>query len=71
MNIDLQINQAKQDIINAINKTNLPISIISIILDNLTNQIHMEENRILQEEQQKEAMAKEKAKQQESEVTTD
>lgn len=71
MNIDLQINQAKQDIINAINKTNLPISIISMILDSLTNQIHIEENRVLQEEQQKEAMAKEKAKQQESEVTTD
>lgn len=71
MNIDLQINKAKQDIINTINNTGLPISIISMILDSLTNQIYIEENRILQEEQQKEAMAKEKAKQQESEVTID
>ena len=48
--INLQINQAKQNIVKAINETNLPISIIRLIIDALAEEVRETEIKILEQE---------------------
>lgn len=48
--INLQINQAKRDIVNAINNTNLPISIIRLIIDALAEEVRETEMKVLEQE---------------------
>ena len=63
MTINLQINQAKQNITKAINDTNLPISIIRMIVDQLAQEVREAEYNALQQEAKVEREEKEREEQ--------
>lgn len=54
MGINLQINQTKQQIINILNQSNLPISIIHMLLNEISVQIERVEREVLNKEYQQE-----------------
>lgn len=54
MGINLQINQTKQQIINILNQSNLPISIIHMLLNEISIQIERVEREVLNKEYQQE-----------------
>ena len=63
MTINLQINQAKQNITKSINDTNLPISIIRMIIDQLAQEVREAEYNTLQPEAKAEREEKEREEQ--------
>ena len=71
MSINLQIQQAKESIIKAINDTHLPISILAMILDDLTRSIHTAEQQVLAQEKQQEIEKQQKAQAEQDEKTKD
>ena len=71
MSINLQIQQAKESIIKAINDTHLPISILVMILDDLTRSIHTAEQQVLAQEKQQEIEKQQKAQAEQDEKTKD
>lgn len=71
MSINLQIQQAKESIIKAINNTNLPISILAMILDDLTRSIHDAEQQVLMQEKQQEIERQQKEQAEQNEKTED
>ncbi len=76
MKINLQINQAKASIAKAINDTQLPISIIRMIIDGIAEEVRMAERSVLEQEmkeqrEQEEKEREEKEKEQANENTED
>lgn len=65
MTINLQINQAKQNIVDAINNSNLPISIMRMIVDGIAEEVREVERRTLEQEAKEE---REKAEREEQET---
>lgn len=76
MKINLQINQAKVSIAKAINDTQLPISIVRMIIDEIAEEVRMAERSVLEQEmkeqrEQEEKEREEKEKEQANESTED
>lgn len=54
MGINLQINQTKQTIINTLNQSNLPVSIIHMLLNEIIIEVERVEKEVLNKEYQQE-----------------
>lgn len=71
MKINLQINQAKESIAKAINDTQLPISIIRMIIDGIAEEVRMVERNVLEQEMKEQREQEEKEREQANENTED
>ena len=71
MKINLQINQAKASIAKAINDTQLPISIIRMIIDGIAEEVRVAERSVLEQEMKEQREQEEKEKEQANESTED
>lgn len=67
MKINLQINQAKASIAKAINDTQLPISIIRMIIDGIAEEVRVAERSVLEQEMKEQREQEEKEEKEEKE----